>query len=441
MVRAASLMCAVLALGACGKDEPVYFERVSLRGTLPAETALECLRGWSEPAGATVAPGEEPGAFRIELALPPSAWTPSSETVWRASANFGFDLRRLEGKACTLSGEGVDLAEIDSEAFEEKKRGYLVEASTIAVQLDPGEPPPGAMTLRVRYFFAKLSPGAEGSGAVWRPFVGGHTGEGFPVPSGTHVEIEADIFPEAFLRFYAVAEPLGATELDGLPDRPWAVGLAGVDRDVEVLPVAVLEGEQVVVGRESVLGPGDVEPDHADVPVGDRGPGDLEPVVEMAHGGADHLDRQFGVGRAGREPGEDRFDHLVQREALLGVEFGCEPHLGVDDAVGREVFGTFAGDPFDGGRRLHHADGVGEGLQVEGEILAVGSPQHPRRELVGVGGGETLISGLVGQFDDRGGAEAAVEMVVEQDLGGSADALERRGAHIGTGGDGVHTEG
>ena len=40
----------------------------------------------------------------------------------------------------------------------------------------------------------------------------------------------------------AVAEPLGAAELDRLPDRGRTEGLAGVDREVEVLALEVLEG-------------------------------------------------------------------------------------------------------------------------------------------------------------------------------------------------------
>ena len=81
----------------------------------------------------------------------------------------------------------------------------------------------------------------------------------------------------------AVSKAFGAAILHGLPDRSGPVGLAGVDRDVEVLPVAVLEREEVIVRREAVLGSGDVEADYAVVSVPYRGLGNLETAVEVAH--------------------------------------------------------------------------------------------------------------------------------------------------------------
>ncbi len=197
---------------ACSGGEALFFERQPLRGTLPAETALACLRTWVDAAGATVRQDDEPGAFRIELALPESAWTEEPVRVWRATADFGFDLRRLEAKACKLASaldhaNSAVLSELDQDGFEEGQRGYIVEQSSIAVQLAEGETLPKGLRLLVRYFFAKLSPAANGKSA-WRPFVGGHTGEGFPVPSGAHFEIEVDVFPGSYLRFFAVAEPL-----------------------------------------------------------------------------------------------------------------------------------------------------------------------------------------------------------------------------------------
>jgi hypothetical protein len=123
----------------------------------------------------------------------------------------------------------------------------------------------------------------------------------------------------------------------------------------------------------------------------------------------------------------------------LGVQLWRKPNLGVDDAVGSEILGAFASDPFDRRGGLHHAHGVGERLQIQGEVLAVGAPQHPCGELVGIGGGEIGVAGFVGKLDDRRGSQPAVEMVVEQDLGGSADALERGGPDVRAVQGGFHT--
>ena len=48
-------------------------------------------------------------------------------------------------------------------------------------------------------------------------------------------------------------------------------------------------------------------------------------------------------------------------------------------------------------------------------------------ELVRVGGGQAVVAGLGRQLDDRPRSQAAVEVVVEQDLGCPADGLERDG--------------
>ncbi|MAB80492.1 MAG: hypothetical protein CMJ89_14155 [Planctomycetes bacterium] len=206
-----------LFLQACGGTPDSFFAPRPLRSTLPAETALECLRSWVEPSGATVGLGDEPGEFRIELPLPPSAWIQEESGNWRAQCSLGFDLRRLEANACSLVGSAVPLRELASNVFEEGRRGYLVERDSIVLCLDEKEAIPDTLALSVSYFFARLQHGASSGGiSAWRPIVGGHTGVGFPVPSGTALEIGVDVFPHAYLRFFAVAEPLalGFDELE-----------------------------------------------------------------------------------------------------------------------------------------------------------------------------------------------------------------------------------
>lgn len=65
----------------------------------------------------------------------------------------------------------------------------------------------------------------------------------------------------------AMADPVGTTDLDGLPDRLEAEGFTSMDRYVEVLPPDVLEGFQVLLRWVSVLVSRDVEGD--DAPVGE----------------------------------------------------------------------------------------------------------------------------------------------------------------------------
>ena len=74
------------------------------------------------------------------------------------------------------------------------------------------------------------------------------------------------------------------------------------------------------------------------------------------------------------------------------LQLGREADLGVDDAVGGEVLGALEGDALDRVAVLHHADGVGERLEVEHQVVALGAPVEPRGEIVDVGGGQVRRS-------------------------------------------------
>lgn len=79
---------------------------------------------------------------------------------------------------------------------------------------------------------------------------------------------------------------------------------------------------------------------------------------------------------------------------------------------------------------MHDGTGVGEAFEVFGEISAIGPAMKPDSEFAGIGGGELIVSVFLGQFDDRGRAEAAVEVFMEKNLG---DAAEIEGFHqLGT---------
>ena len=64
-----------------------------------------------------------------------------------------------------------------------------------------------------------------------------------------------------------------------------------------------------------------------------------------------------------------------------------------------------------------------EGLEVEAEVEAVGAPVEPGGQRGLVGGGKD-VPGVVGQIQHRGRSKAAVEVVVEEHLGGPADRLQ-----------------
>ena len=91
----------------------------------------------------------------------------------------------------------------------------------------------------------------------------------------------------------AVAQPLGAAELERLPDRRETERLAGVDRDVEVLATNAVEGVEVTRRPIPLLGTGDVEADHAGITPTNRTFGDLDRAGRLAHRRDEqpHLDR------------------------------------------------------------------------------------------------------------------------------------------------------
>ena len=126
------------------------------------------------------------------------------------------------------------------------------------------------------------------------------------------------------------------------------------------------------------------------------------------------IDREVGAGRTPLESGEHRLDHLVEGEPFLGAQFGGHPNLGVDDAVGGEVLGALVRDPLDRVVVLHHADRVGERLEVQHEVVALRAAVEPGGELVDVGGGQLGVAELVRELDDGGGSKATVEVIVEQ---------------------------
>ena len=126
----------------------------------------------------------------------------------------------------------------------------------------------------------------------------------------------------------------------------------------------------------------------------------------------------------GGEPGGDRLDDLVEGQAAFEVLLGGVADLGVDDAVGGQVLGALGRHPLDGVLGLHDPDGVLEGLEVLLQGVAARPPGEPAGQLVDVGRRQGAVALLGRQLDDRGGAQPAVEVVVEQGLGRLPNGLE-----------------
>ena len=246
-----------------------------------------------------------------------------------------------------------------------------------------------------------------------------------PSEAGHPVVADGDVVDDA----YAVPEAVGAAPLEGLPDRRRAEGLAGVDGEVRVLALEVLEGVEVAGGRVARLRAGDVEADHAAVAVADHQLGDLARACLVAHRGHELAgdDRVAGVAGLGLPLGEalpDLVDDLLELHPALEVLLGGVADLGVHDTVGGQVHDALARDPAYVLRALHHRDRVVEGLQVARQRAGVAGLDEPGAEpLRGVGAVGQLVADLVGDLEDRLRAQPSVEVVVQQDLGGAGDQL------------------
>ena len=149
----------------------------------------------------------------------------------------------------------------------------------------------------------------------------------------------------------------------------------------------------------------------------------------MTHRGDEGADSDVATFAAVAEACQGGLDDLVEGQPTFDVQLGCEPHLGVDDAVIGEILGAFGRNPVQGISGLHDAHGVGERLEVEDQIEAAGASDHPGGEFVRVMGGQFAVPVLLRQLDHGGWSDATVEVVVQQDLGRLAEFGGGGGSH------------
>jgi ethanolamine utilization microcompartment shell protein EutS len=216
---------------------------------------------------------------------------------------------------------------------------------------------------------------------------------------------------------HGMADAVGPAPLDGLPDRILAEGLAGVDGDVEIGALDEMEGFHVALGRVAALVAGKVESDHPAAAVGDRQLGHFQrgTRIQIPHRTDDQPPLDPGLLPAAVAAGQHRVHHVFEREAAGGMESGVETQLDVANVLGGGVEDRLPRHPFQRRLVLHHRDGRGETLQIQRQAAAPGAAvepgrQFPRRAC------RQIHPGAFGQLEDRCRAQAAVEVLVQQDL-------------------------
>ena len=108
---------------------------------------------------------------------------------------------------------------------------------------------------------------------------------------------------------------------------------------------------------------------------------------------------------------------LMRRSLLGGVA-----KFGVDDAVCGQVNHGLASNAGEVDRRLHDCRGVDKGLEVADQRSGVGVLCEVARQLDRVCRGE-LVPDLRGELNQGCWSEAAVEVVVKDNLGQGADLI------------------
>ena len=124
------------------------------------------------------------------------------------------------------------------------------------------------------------------------------------------------------------------------------------------------------------------------------------------------------------EAREHRLEHILEPQAAFGVQLGRKTHLGVDDPVLGQVLDALLGDAPERLGSLHHADGMGEALQVAHEVAPGSSRHEPRRELLRIRRRQAPVPLLGSELHHRARSKAPVEVIVEEHLRDTADLVE-----------------
>lgn len=220
-----------------------------------------------------------------------------------------------------------------------------------------------------------------------------------------------------------MTQPVGTAEGDRLVDGRQPERLTGMNREARVVITHVLECIQVPGWRVAGLRAGDVESDNSLVPEPDRQLCDLPGHCGVPHRGdqtADGDGLTIGGTRllAGGEARQNGVDDVVERQPAADVQLRREPHLGIDHRIGGQVLRAFEGDPIQGLGSLHHRHRVRKRFQVALQRAAVRLGAKPTCQRVDVSCRQVVVSDLPGNVQHGGRPQPAVEVIVQQRLGG-----------------------
>ena len=213
-----------------------------------------------------------------------------------------------------------------------------------------------------------------------------------------------------------VAQAVRATELQRLPNARHAERFARVQRGIKIGPLNGRKGVGVFLRRMPGFLAREIESDHAVAPEIDREFGRFQRVGAVAHGADDESPLHAIFFLPASQAIQHRANDGFIRQPALAVKARREAHLGIDHAVVEHVLDELEGHALQGRARLHHADGVLEAFEVERERAAIRATEKPGGKFLRVAGRESGVVPGLRQINDRLGAQAAIEVFVEQDF-------------------------
>ena len=201
-------------------------------------------------------------------------------------------------------------------------------------------------------------------------------------------------------------------------------------------PVEQRDRRRDAVRREADLRAGQVEPDDAGVAVADDQPGHLVPAVVLPHGAQQRADPDRGAGLGGlRGRPSAKPSTIASTTASIGSP------CAVDSSGAKRTSAYTTPSAARSSAHSRATRWIASGCCITPTVCAKVSRyrtsepesaawrnQCPR--LSASSAGSAAVAELVGQLEHRLRAQAAVQVVVQQDLGGAADGLGgQRGRH------------
>ena len=232
-----------------------------------------------------------------------------------------------------------------------------------------------------------------------------------------------------------MAKPVGPAKRQRLLDRGQTEGLPGVNREARVVRPHVFERVQMPRRRIAGFGTGDIETDDTPIAEPNGQLGDIARPRGMTHRRHQAPHRYGPTGSRGgllpiSEAGQYGLDHLIEGQPASQMQFGGEPDLRVHHVVRCEILDALQCDAVQRFSGLHHCDGVRERLEVADQRSAVRGSAEPGCQFRRIDAGQTVVADLPGDIDDRRGPQTAVQVIVQQRLGGLLDHREgQRSSH------------